>query len=67
MFGHMRLQKHTTRRVKDKEYTKYVVVISSEHIEQLGWEEGQELEPQVQGKKLIIYPKNSDHESQRNR
>ena len=53
----MRLQKHVTRKVGDKEYAKYVVVIPPEHIEQLEWEEGQELEPEVKGKKLLISPK----------
>jgi len=56
----MRLQKHTTRKVKDKEYNKYVVVIPKEHVEQLGWEEGQELEPEVKGKKLLLSPKEDD-------
>ncbi len=53
----MRLQKHLNRKVEDKEYTKYVVIIPPEHIEKLGWEEGQELEPEVKGKKLLISPK----------
>lgn len=53
----MRLQKHVNRKVEDKEYAKYVVVIPPEHIEQLGWKEGQELEPEVKGKKLLISPK----------
>lgn len=53
----MRLQKHVTRKVGDKEYAKYVVVIPPEHVVRLEWEEGQELEPQVQGKKLIILAK----------
>jgi bifunctional DNA-binding transcriptional regulator/antitoxin component of YhaV-PrlF toxin-antitoxin module len=50
----MRLQKHTTRKVKDREYNKYVIVIPTEHIEELGWKEGQELEPEVRGRKLVI-------------
>jgi antitoxin component of MazEF toxin-antitoxin module len=53
----MRLQKHFSRKVGDKEYAKYVVVIPPEHIDELQWKEGQELEPQVQGKKLIILAK----------
>jgi bifunctional DNA-binding transcriptional regulator/antitoxin component of YhaV-PrlF toxin-antitoxin module len=43
----MRLQKHKTRKTDSKEDSKYVVVIPPEHIEELGWKEGQELEPEV--------------------
>jgi len=53
----MRLQKHFVRKSGNKEYSKYVVVIPPEHIETLQWEEGEELESQVQGKKLIILSK----------
>jgi bifunctional DNA-binding transcriptional regulator/antitoxin component of YhaV-PrlF toxin-antitoxin module len=56
----MRLQKHLSRKVGNKEYTKYQVVIPSEHIEELGWEEGQELEPEVKGKKLVISPRDTE-------
>lgn len=58
----MRLQKHVSRKVEDKEYAKYVVVIPNEHIEELGWEEGQELQPEVKGKRLVIYPKQEEEE-----
>jgi antitoxin component of MazEF toxin-antitoxin module len=58
----MRLQKHVTRKVGNKEYAKYVVVIPPEHIEKLDWEEGQELEPEVKGKNLVIHPKVEDSE-----
>jgi len=56
----MRLQKHKTRKTDSEEYSKYVVVIPREHVEELGWEEGQELEPEVKGKKLLISPKEED-------
>jgi antitoxin component of MazEF toxin-antitoxin module len=56
----MRLQKHVTRKVGDKEYAKYVVVIPPEHIDELEWKEGQELEPEVKGKKLVISSKVED-------
>ena len=58
----MRLQKHLNRKVENKEYAKYVVVIPPEHIEKLGWEEGQNLEPEVKGKKLVISPKPEEGE-----
>ncbi len=58
----MRLQKHITRKVGNKEYAKYVVVIPPEHIDQLEWEEGQELEPEVKGKKLVISTKETEED-----
>lgn len=58
----MRLQKHSTRKVGNKEYGKYVVVIPPEHIEELEWEEGQELASEVKGKKLVISPKEESEE-----
>jgi len=58
----MRLQKHKTRKTDSEEYVKYKVVISREHIEELGWEEGQELKPEVKGKKLLISPKESEED-----
>lgn len=58
----MRLQKHLNRKVEDKEYAKYVVVIPPEHIEELGWKEGQELKPEVKGKKLLISPKETNED-----
>lgn len=58
----MRLQKHKTRKTDSKEHSKYMIVISHEHIEELGWEEGQELEPEVKGKKLLISPKEMEED-----
>jgi antitoxin component of MazEF toxin-antitoxin module len=58
----MRLQKHFSRKVGNKEYSKYVVVIPNEHIEKLEWEEGLELEPEVKGKKLVISPKDTEED-----
>jgi antitoxin component of MazEF toxin-antitoxin module len=55
----MRLQKQVNRKVDDKEYAKYVVVVPPEEVQELGWQEGQELKPEVKGKKLIISPKES--------
>jgi antitoxin component of MazEF toxin-antitoxin module len=58
----MRLQKHATRKVGDKEYGKYVVVIPPEHIAQLEWKEGQDLESEVKGKRLVISRKDKEEE-----
>ena len=61
----MKLQKQVTRRVEETEYAKYVVVIPPNHIQKLGWKEGQELDSQVQGGKLMISPKVGTKEKQR--
>ena len=53
----MRLQKQVSRKIASKEYGKYVVVIPPDEIDELGWQEGEELEPEVKGKKLVISPK----------
>ena len=58
----MRLQKHFARKVGTKEYSKYVVVIPPEHIEELHWEEGQELKSKVKGKSLLLSPKETEED-----
>ncbi len=53
----MKLQKQLSQKIKGKEYPKYVLVIPPKQIEELGWKEGMELEPKINGEKLIIVPK----------
>ena len=53
----MKLQKQLSRKVKGIEYPKYVITIPPKEIEKLGWKEGMELEPKVEGEKLTIIPK----------
>jgi antitoxin component of MazEF toxin-antitoxin module len=50
----MRLQKQISRKVGDKEYSKYVIIVPPDRIERLGWQDGEELTDEVQGKNLII-------------
>ena len=57
---HMRLQKQKSRKVGDKEYSKYVIIVPPDRIDKLGWQEGEELSDQVQGKKLVISSKTSE-------
>lgn len=59
----MRLQKQKSRKVGDKEYSKYVIIVAPDRIETLGWREGEELADQVQGNKLIISPIRKKSES----
>jgi bifunctional DNA-binding transcriptional regulator/antitoxin component of YhaV-PrlF toxin-antitoxin module len=58
----MRLQKQVNRKVQESQYEKYVVVIPKEHIEELGWEAGEELDGQVQGRRFVIFPKSETKE-----
>ncbi len=53
----MRLQKQLSRRVKGKEYPKYVVVLPPDTVKQAGWKEGQELEILVRDGKMMLRPK----------
>lgn len=50
----MRLQKRIGRKLEDKTYYKYEVVIPTKDIEKLGWEEGEELKRTIKGKRLIL-------------
>ena len=50
----MNLQKQLSKKIGDKEYAKYVIVVPPKLIEKLGWKAGQELEAEVIKDKLII-------------
>lgn len=52
----MKLQKQVSRKVEDKEYSKYVVVVPPDEVDKLGWKEGQELEHEVREQNLILKP-----------
>ena len=53
----MKLQKHLSRKIGDKKYTKWVITIPADEIEKLGWKEGEDLELVPKGKKAEIKPK----------
>jgi hypothetical protein len=65
--GAMKLQKHGSRTVKGKEYFKWTLVIPPEEVKELGWEEGEELTPTREGKKLIIGPEREEEVKSRHR
>ncbi len=50
----MKLQSQVSRKVGDAEYIKSWVVIPNKILEELKWNEGQELEPEIKEGKLII-------------
>lgn len=49
-----RIQKQLSRKVGDKEYVKYVLVIPSEEIKKSGFKEGQELKIETKEGKITI-------------
>lgn len=53
----MKLQKQSSRKVVDVEYPKWVVVIPSEKIKELGWKERMELDLDSKRNELILKPK----------
>lgn len=61
----MRLQKQKSRKVGNKEYSKYVIIVPPDRIERLGWQESEELADQVQGKKLVISSKSNELKQKR--
>jgi antitoxin component of MazEF toxin-antitoxin module len=52
----MKLQKQVSRKVKNKEYMKHVIVVPSDEVEKLGWKEDQELEYEVSQDTLVVKP-----------
>lgn len=50
----VKLQKQVSRKVGEKEYSKYVVVIPLDKIQEAGFKEGQELSIKSEHKKIII-------------
>ena len=50
----MKLQKQLSRKVKDVEYAKWVLVIPPDIIEELKWKEGQELKVEIKENKLVV-------------
>jgi molybdopterin-binding protein len=50
----MKLQKQLSRKVKDVEYAKWVLVIPPNLVEELKWKEGQELKAEIKENSLIV-------------
>jgi len=50
----MRLQKQLSRKVGNKEYPKWVIIVPPKQIETLGWKEGEYLASEVNNEELII-------------
>lgn len=50
----MNLQKQLSKKIGDKEYDKWVIVVPPKLIEKLGWKAGEELEAEIKEGKLVI-------------
>lgn len=61
----MKLQKQLSRKVGNKEYSKWVVTIPPMQIKALGWREGEYLESEIKNGELIV--KQEDPEKARKR
>lgn len=48
------LQKQVSRKVGDREYAKYVVVIPEDKIREAGLKEGQELKVEAKENKIVL-------------
>lgn len=49
-----KLQKQLSRKVGDKEYVKYIVVLPSEIVREAGLEEGGEIEIEFKDNKIVL-------------
>lgn len=50
----MKLQAHVSRKVNDKTYVKHVIVIPTDTIEKLGWNDGKNINYKILGNRLIL-------------
>ena len=57
----MKLQKRFNRKVGGKEYSKWVVVLPNDKIEQAGWKEGVELDLDAKKGAITLRPKDSNN------
>ena len=54
----MKLQKQLSRKVGNKEYPKWVVIVPPKQIDTLGWNEGEYLESEVRDQELVVRKEN---------
>jgi len=52
--GTITIQKQISRKIGDKEYEKYMIVVAPKIIKQLGWKQGDKLNPKIVEDKLVI-------------
>ena len=57
LLENMRLQKRFNRKVGDKEYSKWIVVLPNDKVQELGWKEGVELDIDTKKGAITLIPK----------
>lgn len=50
----MKLQGHVSKKIKNKKYIKYVIVIPPNIIKRLGWKVGMNLNLDIEDQKVVI-------------
>jgi len=50
----MQIQKQISRKIGEKEYEKFFIVVSPKIIKELKWKKGDVLDPKIENGKLII-------------
>ena len=50
----MKLQNQISRKYKDTEYEKFLIILPSKIIKKLGWKAGEELDTEIKNNKLEI-------------
>lgn len=53
----MKLQKQLSRRVGNIDYPKYLIVIPTKVIKDMGWKQGLDLDFEIKDKRLVLKPK----------
>jgi antitoxin component of MazEF toxin-antitoxin module len=53
----VKLQKRFNRKVGNKEYSKWVVVLPNDKVQELGWKEGAELDVDTKKGAITLRPK----------
>ena len=61
----MRLQKQLSRKVSNKEYPKWVIIVPPKQIEALGWKEGEYLDSEINNQELLIRRENPEKAKKR--
>jgi len=57
LLWNVKLQKRFNRKVGDKEYSKWVVVLPNDKVQELGWKEGVELDIDTKKGAIMLIPK----------
>lgn len=63
--SNIKLQKQLSRRVGNKEYPKWVIIVPPKQIDALAWKEGECLESEINNQELIVRRENPEKAQKR--